>query len=94
MHFDQEKTYISVELSFVYTYRLNELLNQVPARAVPVLDPVLDPVLGLHYQFHPPLSQLLPVHVHVPVLVPVLVLVPAQARVRIQRDLAGWIDPV
>ena len=53
---------------------LNELLNQVPARAVPVLDPVL----GLHYQFHPPLSQLLrvPVHVLVPAAFPVLVLVP------------------
>ena len=57
--------------AFVYTYMLNELLNQVPARAVPVLDPVL----GLHYQFHPPLSQLLRVPVRVPVPAAFLVLV-------------------
>ncbi|KAJ5243942.1 hypothetical protein N7489_004038 [Penicillium chrysogenum] len=65
----------------------------VPARAVPVLDPVL----GLHYQFHPPLSQLLRVPVRVPVPAAFLVLVlgspPMKKDLGVQNDL-GLADLV
>ena len=58
-----------------------------PAR-FPCPRPVVDPVLRLHYQFHPPLSQLLPVHVLV-LGSPPMTKDPGYGTIRRREDILG-----